>query len=221
MSPHDPDEGPSLTGWRVQRWESSCQQVALHPLFENSDTNFGGQAPMMTIWKNTVNMNISPTKDYKGSLSIATPGNSNGGNSDKFNSDLANQHNDVRMLARIVFSSHGGEVAFAFRYGDVHLLSGSNFSPIDYYCAPVGVSIALPDFSSTSCFLASVWHDNSRDCSVLKILRILPPASQSSQWKGNAAALERAIADRYEVDFICYLVASLYLYCGYIHWPTI
>lgn len=206
MSPHNPDEGPSLTGWRVQRWESSRQQVALHPLFENSNTNFGGQAPMTTIWTTKVNKSISPIKDFKGSRSLATPGNllasqtsvdSNGGNSDKFNSDLANQHSDVRMLAKIVFSSHGGEVAFAFRYGDVHLFSGSSFNLIDCYCATVGVSVALPAFSSTSCCLASVWHDNSKDCTVLKIQRILPPASQSSQGKGNAATWERAIADRF------------------------
>ncbi|KAH9325436.1 hypothetical protein KI387_005614, partial [Taxus chinensis] len=206
MSPHNPDEGPSLTGWRVQRWESSRQQVALHPLFENCSSNSGGQSPMTTIWTTNVNKSIPPMKDYKSSRLAATtgnlsgsqiPGDSDGVNSENFNSDAVSENNDVRMLAKIVFSGHGGEVAFAFRYGDVHLFSGSNFSPIDYYCAPVGASVALPAFSSTSCCLASVWHDNNRDCSVLKIVRILPPAVPTNQGKGNSVVWERAIADRF------------------------
>eukprot|EP01018_Ginkgo_biloba_P033852 Gb_16787 [translate_table: standard] len=198
MSPHNPDEGPSLTGWRVQRWESSRQQVALHPLFENSNSNFGGQSPMTTIWTTTVNKSIPPMKESKNIQSAShMTVDSNGENSDKLNLENALQHSDVRMLAKIAFSGHGGEVAFAFRYGDVHLFSGSSFSLIDYYHAEVGASVALPAFSSTSCCLASVWHDDSRDCSVLKIQRILPPAVQSTQGKVNAAAWERAIADRF------------------------
>jgi hypothetical protein len=75
-------------------------------------------------------------KDYKGSQSIATPRNlsasqisvdSNGGNTDKFNSDLDNQHNDIRITTKIVFSSHGGEVDFYSRYGDIHLFYSNKF----------------------------------------------------------------------------------------------
>ncbi|XP_057843151.1 mediator of RNA polymerase II transcription subunit 16 isoform X3 [Cryptomeria japonica] len=206
MSPHNPDEGPSLTGWRVQRWESSHQQVALHPLFENSSSNSGGQSPMTTIWTYTVNQSIPPMKGYKASRLTATQGNLSGGqtsgdsdglNGEHYNPEDVNENNDVRMLAKIGFSGHDGEVAFAFRYGDVYLFSGSNFSNIDYYCAPVGASVALPAFSSTSCCLASVWHDNNKDCSVLKIVRILPPAVTNTQGKSTSAAWERAIADRF------------------------
>lgn len=35
MSPHNPDEGPSLIGWRVQRWRSSHQRL----IFEARPTN--------------------------------------------------------------------------------------------------------------------------------------------------------------------------------------
>ncbi|CAI9279492.1 unnamed protein product [Lactuca saligna] len=46
MSPYDPDEGPSITGWRVQRWESSLEPVVLHPIFGNPTSTFGGQPTM-------------------------------------------------------------------------------------------------------------------------------------------------------------------------------
>ncbi|RWW78860.1 hypothetical protein BHE74_00012890 [Ensete ventricosum] len=40
--------------------------------------------------------------------------------------------NDVRQLARIVYSAHGGEVAVAFLRGGVHVFSGANFNPVSF-----------------------------------------------------------------------------------------
>ncbi|KAK7834337.1 mediator of rna polymerase ii transcription subunit 16 [Quercus suber] len=111
MSPYDPDEGPSITGWRVQRWESSLKPVVLHQIFGNPTSSYGGQAPMQTI--------------------------------------------------------------------------------------NVGSAIAAPAFSSTSCCSGSVWHDTSKDRTMLKIIRVLPPAVPSSQAKANSSTWERAIAERF------------------------
>ncbi|XP_056691726.1 uncharacterized protein [Spinacia oleracea] len=47
-----------------------------------------------------------------------------------------------------------------------------------------------------SCYSASVWHDNSKDCIVLKIIRVLPPAVLSSQAKAISPTCELAIAER-------------------------
>ncbi|KAI3875459.1 hypothetical protein MKX03_020016, partial [Papaver bracteatum] len=49
MSPYDPDEGPSITGRRVQCWESSLQPVVFHPIFGSPTSSFGGQPPMQTV----------------------------------------------------------------------------------------------------------------------------------------------------------------------------
>ncbi|ERM95218.1 mediator of RNA polymerase II transcription subunit 16 isoform X1 [Amborella trichopoda] len=205
MSPYDPDEGPSITGWRVQIWESSLQPVVLHPLFENSASNFGGQPPMQTVWQTKVNKSIPPRSDIKGPQTPPMTGNlPDERNSTETGALKANilsfdpydLPSDVRILAQIVFSGHGGEVAVAFLLGEVRLFSGANFSPVDYYNVNVGSTIAAPAFSSSSCCLASVWHDTSRDCTVLKIIRVLPPAVLSIQAKANSATWERAIADR-------------------------
>lgn len=204
MSPYDPDEGPSITGWRVQRWESSLQPVVLHHIFETPSSNFGGQAPMQTVWQSKVDTSIPPTSDFK-SHQLAgggppadiqkTPCSSiqkpKGVSFDPF--DLPS---DVRTLARIVYSAHGGEIAIAFLRGGVHIFSGPNFNPVDNYQINVGSAIAVPAFSSTSCCSASVWHDSKRDQTVLKIIRVLPPAVPSSQVKANSSTWERAIAER-------------------------
>ncbi|XP_071722130.1 mediator of RNA polymerase II transcription subunit 16-like [Rutidosis leptorrhynchoides] len=205
MSPYDRDEGPSITGWRVQRWESTVQPVVLHQIFGNPTSSFGGQAPMQTVWVSKADTSIPPTHDLKFQQATAS-----GPNTDvqKTTDSLAEKAkrvtfdpfdlpSDVRTLARIVYSSHGGEIAIAFLRGDVHIFSGPNFAPVDSYQINVGSAIASPAFSSTSCCSASVWHDTSKDRTILKIVRVLPPSVPSSQVKANSSTWECAIAERF------------------------
>ncbi|TQD88332.1 hypothetical protein C1H46_026076 [Malus baccata] len=181
MSPYDPDEGPSITGWRVQRWESS-----LHQIFGNPTSSFGGQAPMQTVWLSKVDTSIQPTNDFKSYQAVATTVTSD-----------ARKTPDSGTFARIVYSAHGDKIAVAFLRGGVHIFSGSNFAPVDNYQINVGSAIAAPAFSSTSCCSASVWHDSVKDCTVLKIIRVLPPAVPSSQVKANSSTWGQAIANRF------------------------
>ncbi|KAG2537219.1 hypothetical protein PVAP13_9NG255973 [Panicum virgatum] len=205
MSPYDPDEGPSITGWRVQCWESSRKPVVLHPIF-GSPTSFGGQPPMQIVWSTRVNKNIPPTEDLKNPQTyVPMPTTSDERSSSECSVDRAKRlsfdpydlPNDVRQLAQIVYSAHGGEVAVAFLRGGVHIFSGPDFDQVDSYHVNVGSAIAPPAFSSSSCCLASVWHDTLKDRTILKIIRVLPPAILSTQTKVNTAAWERAIADRF------------------------
>ncbi|KAI0520405.1 hypothetical protein KFK09_007877 [Dendrobium nobile] len=205
MSPYDPDEGPSITGWRVQCWESSLQPVVLHPIFGNP-SSFGGQPPMQTVWLTRVNKSIPPTDDMTNpqpctsSSTISDEKNSSDSSIERakrLSFDPYDLPSDVRQLAQIVYSSHGGEVAVAFLRGGVHIFSGANFNQLDSYHINVGSAIATPAFSSSSCCLASVWHDTNKDRTTLKIFRVLPSAVSSYQAKVNSAAWERAIADRF------------------------
>ncbi|RWW65805.1 hypothetical protein BHE74_00026872 [Ensete ventricosum] len=200
------DEGPSITGWRVQCWESSLQPVVLHPIFGNPASSFGGQPPMQTVWLTRVNKSIPPKDDLMNPQTCsAKPMISDELNSSDCSVERVNRlsfdpydlPNDVRQLAQIVYSAHGGEVAVAFLRGGVHIFSGANFNPVDSFHINVGSTIAAPAFSSTSCCLASVRHDTIKDRTILKIIRVLPPAIGSSQSKVNSATWERAIADRY------------------------
>ncbi|XAR66444.1 hypothetical protein NMG60_11012680 [Bertholletia excelsa] len=205
MSPYDPDEGPSITGWRVQRWESSLKPVVLHQIFGNPTSTFGGQAPMQTVWVTTVNTCIPPTNDFKihqaavaaPCSDIINPSDSGVEKTKRVCIDPFDLPSDVRTLARIVYSAHGGEIAVAFLLGGVHIFSGANFAHVDNYQINVGSTIAAPAFSSTSCCSASVWHDKNKDCTILKIIRVLPPAVPISQVKANSATWERAIAERF------------------------
>lgn len=209
MSPYDPDEGPSITGWRVQRWESSLEPVVLHPIFGNPTSSFGGQPPMQTVWVTKVNKSI-PATDYlknnqtgpsgstsEGGVNTSEPGTEE---SKRVVFDPFDLPSDVRTLARIVYSAHGGEVAVAFLRGGIHIFSGSSFTPVDNYQINVVSAIASPAFSSTSCCSATVWHDTTKDCTMLKIIRVLPPAVPSSQVKANSSTWERAIAERYSTQ---------------------
>nr|XP_048326044.1 mediator of RNA polymerase II transcription subunit 16 isoform X3 [Ziziphus jujuba var. spinosa] len=205
MSPYDPDEGPSITGWRVQRWESSLQPVVLHQIFGNPTSSFGGQAPMQTVWVSKVDTSIQPTNDFKNQQAAATGPTSDGRKISESIVEKAKRvafdpfdlPSDVRTLSRIVYSAHGGEIAVAFLRGGVHIFSGPNFAPVDNYQINVGSAIAAPAFSSTSCCSASVWHDTTKDRTILKIIRVLPPAVPFSQLKANSSAWERAIAERF------------------------
>ncbi|KAJ8761388.1 hypothetical protein K2173_001519 [Erythroxylum novogranatense] len=205
MSPYDPDEGPSITGWRLQRWESSLQPVVLHQIFGNPTSSFNGQAPMQTVWVSKVDRSIAPTNDFKfhevpaagQTLDGRKPSDSVIEKTKRVSFDPFDLPSDVRTLARIVYAAHGGEIAIAFLRGGVQIFSGPVFTPVDNYQINVGSAIAAPAFSSTSCCSASVWHDIGKDCSILKIIRVLPPAVPSSQVKANSATLERAIAERF------------------------
>ncbi|KAG4960475.1 hypothetical protein AAZX31_13G224200 [Glycine max] len=205
MSPYDPDEGPSITGWRVQLWESSLQHVVLHPIFGNPTSSMGGQPPMQTVWQTKVDLSIPPTNDFKNHQAPAVGMNTDIQKVSEFGFDKSKRVNfdpfdlpsDVRALARIVYSPHGGEIAIAFLRGGVHIFSGPNFAPVDNYQISVGSAIAAPAFSSTSCCSASVWHDPSKDQTILKIIRVLPPAIPTSQVKTNSSNWERAIAERF------------------------
>lgn len=206
MSPYDPDEGPSITGWRVQCWESSLQPVVLHPIFGNPASGFGGQPPMQTVWLTRVNKSIPPTDDLRNPQAYSfkpivndelTSSDCSAERANRLSFDPYDLPNDVRQLAQIVYSVHGGEIAVAFLRGGVHIFSGANFDTVDSYHVNVGSTIAAPAFSSTGCCLASVWHDSYKDRMILKIIRVLPPAIAASQAKVNSATWERAIADRY------------------------
>ncbi|KAM7500810.1 hypothetical protein LguiA_025224 [Lonicera macranthoides] len=205
MSPYDPDEGPSVTGWRVQRWESTLEPVVLHQIFGNPTSSFCGQKPMQTVWVTKVNKCIpAPTyfKDHKGVAAGSTSDEHNTPESGvlkgkRVSFDPFDLPSDVRTLARIVYSAHGGEIAVAFLRGEVHIFSGASFTSVDNYQINVGSAIASPAFSSTSCCSASVWHDISKDLTVVKIIRVLPPAFPSSQVKANSSTWECALAERF------------------------
>uniref|UniRef100_A0A1J3K844 Mediator of RNA polymerase II transcription subunit 16 n=1 Tax=Noccaea caerulescens TaxID=107243 RepID=A0A1J3K844_NOCCA len=205
MSPYDPDEGPSITGWRVQRWESSVQPVVLHHIFGNPTSNFGGQVPTQNVWVSRVDMSIPPTQDFKNhQVAAAGPSvdaqkepDSGVDKTNKVVFDPFDLPSDIRTLARIVYSAHGGEIAIAFLRGGVHIFSGPTFSPVENYQINVGSAIAAPAFSPTSCCSASVWHDAAKDCAMLKIIRVLPPALPRNQSKVDQSTWERAIAERF------------------------
>jgi hypothetical protein len=166
---------------------------------------------MQIFWSTRVNKSIPPTEDLKNPQTyVPMPTTSDERSSSECSVDRANRlsfdpydlPNDVRQLAQIVYSAHGGEVAVAFLRGGVHIFSGPDFDQVDSYHVNVGSAIAPPAFSSSSCCLASVWHDTLKDRTILKIIRVLPPAILSTQTKVNSAAWERAIADRYATKFI-------------------
>lgn len=204
MSPYDPDEGPSVTGWRVQRWESTVENVVLHQIFGNPAAGFGGEPPKQTVWVSKVIKCIPASIDFKSPCAgacgpspdehtVSEPGIET---SKRVSFDPFDLPSDIRTLARIVYSAHGGEISVAFLRGGVHVFSGASLAHIDNYQVSAGSAIASPAFSSTSCCSASVWHDTSKDCTVLKIIRVLPPALSFNQVKANSTAWERAIAER-------------------------
>ncbi|KAL6562166.1 Mediator of RNA polymerase II transcription subunit 16 [Orobanche gracilis] len=203
MSPYDPDEGPSVTGWRVQRWESSVENVVIHQIFGNPSSNFGGQPPKQTVWLSKV-IKCIPC-EFK--CPVGAPGvppicdgkstsESSVEVSKRVRFDPFDLPSDVRTLARVVYSAHGGEIAVSFLGGEVRVFSGVNFTAVDSYHINVGSAIAAPSFSSTSCCSASVWHDTSKDSTILKITRVLPPVP-NRQTKANSTMWERIIAERF------------------------
>ncbi|KAE8716940.1 Mediator of RNA polymerase II transcription subunit 16 [Hibiscus syriacus] len=125
MSPYDPDEGPTITGWRVHHWESSLQQVVLHNIFGNPSSSFGGQAPMQTVWVSKVDTSIPPTNDFKSHQAAAVGPTSDAQKASDLIAEKAYRvsvdpfdlPSDVRTLSRIVYSAHGGEIAISFLRG--------------------------------------------------------------------------------------------------------
>ncbi|KAI5059444.1 hypothetical protein GOP47_0025763 [Adiantum capillus-veneris] len=187
-----PDEEPTLNGYRVQRWESSRQQIGVHPLFEPVAYSSTSPSTSTTVWRSTTDKSISINK--KGEPSFLESIRS-------CNEPLENlsidQPTTIKTCSKIVFSSHGGELAVVTAGGDVHVYSGSNLTPIDNYSLKVGILCAAPCFSSTGCCLSTVWHDTKKDCSVLKVSRIFPPALLAMQGATNSSTWERGLADRF------------------------
>ncbi|CAL0309354.1 unnamed protein product [Lupinus luteus] len=204
MSPYDPDEGPSITRWRVQRWESSLQHVVIHPIFGDPTSSMNGQPPTQTVWHSKVDLTIAPC-DLKIHQAPAVGMNndvqkaleSGFDKSKRVDFDPFDLPSDVKTLARVVYSAHGGEIAVSFLQGGVHIFSGPSFAPVDNYKINVGSAIAAPAFSSTSCCSACVWHDTGKDQTILEIFRVLPPAISANQVKASLSTWERAIAERF------------------------
>ncbi|KAE9591747.1 putative WD40/YVTN repeat-like-containing domain-containing protein [Lupinus albus] len=205
MSPYDLDEGPSITRWRVQRWESSLQHVVIHPIFGDPTSSMGGQLPMQTVWHSKVDLSIAPTRDLMTHQAPAVGMNndvqkaleSGFDKSMRVDFDPFDLPSDVRTLARVVYSANGSEIAVAFLQGGVHIFSGPNFAPVNNYQINVGSAIAAPAFSSTSCCSACVWHDTNKDQTILEIIRVLPPAIPANQVKASSSTWERTIAERF------------------------
>ncbi|EPS69188.1 hypothetical protein M569_05578, partial [Genlisea aurea] len=203
MSPYDPDEGPSVTGWRVQCWESSVENVVIHRIFGNTISNVNARAPKQTVWVSKVIKCIPASCSFSKFPGTAVAPTSNGKISSEPGPETAKRvifdpfdlPSDIRTLARIVYSAHGGEIAVTFLRGGVHVFSSASFAAVDSYQVNTGSAIATLAFSSTSCCSASVWHDPNEDCTMLQIVRVLPPPISRSQAKANSASWERAIAE--------------------------
>ncbi len=161
ISPGDPDAGPVVTGWKIQRWESAQKPVVIHALLDSA-----GSPPAMN-------------KDFP---STGQPNNQQ-------QHKKRDRPPDPRTIGKASFSAHGGEVAFAMFGGEIHVFSGVALAPLDVFTVHVMSSnLAPPAFSPTSCCLASVWHDRKSDTCVLRILRILPVSpSPSLTWDRHLA----------------------------------
>ena len=176
---------PPLIGYRVQRWESSRQ----HPLFEpTAPTSYSGSSALTTtstIWRSSVDKSIS----------ISKRGEVLGNHTGPYGMETE-QPTAIKSSSKIVFSSHGAELAVVTAHGEVHMFSGANLNPIDNYYLKVGIFTAAPAFSPTGCCLGTAWHDTKSDCSVLKIVRNFPPATAMAQGSNNSSTWERGLADR-------------------------
>ncbi|MCO5608735.1 hypothetical protein L7F22_062950 [Adiantum nelumboides] len=189
-----PDEGPAFNEYRVQRWESSRQQVGVHPLFESVAYSSTSPSTSTTIWRPTTDKSISINK--KGEFSFLESARSCDEPLENLSVD---QPTTIKTCSKIVFSAHGGELAVVTAGEGVHIYSGSNLDLTDSYYLNVGITCAAPCFSPTGCCLSTVWHDTSKDCSVLKILRAYPPPLPAMQGANISSTWERGLADRYAV----------------------
>ncbi|PNX91581.1 mediator of RNA polymerase II transcription subunit 16-like protein, partial [Trifolium pratense] len=127
---------------------------------------------MRTVSQSKVNLSIPPTNDFKNHQSPA-----NG------------MATDVKKVSESIPDK-------SKRVNFVHTFSGPNFAPVDNYLIPVVSAIAAPAFSSTSCCSASVWHDTSKNYTILKIIRVLPPSIPINKAKVNSSTWKRAISER-------------------------
>ncbi|RHN80176.1 hypothetical protein MtrunA17_Chr1g0185411 [Medicago truncatula] len=166
MSHHNPYEGPSVTEWRVQRWESSSQHVVIHPIFGS----FHGNPDIQMVWESKVDISIPATNDKSKEIHF-----------NRFNFLI-----DLGTLARVVYSAQGGEIVVAFLYGGIHIFSGLTFTHVANYQINVGSSIAILVFSATSYCSASAWHDTNKGDPMLKIIWVLPPTFPIGQEKATS-----------------------------------
>ncbi|KAJ7561508.1 hypothetical protein O6H91_03G030900 [Diphasiastrum complanatum] len=202
LYPRHPDEGPSLTGWKFQRWESSRQQVAIHPLFETGNANYAGSFhPMTTTWTAVINKSFPPTRGVSNSSSngIASGMESVYTKSGSFDMKGLEEESSgvVKCIAKASFSGHGGEICVTLVGGQIYVFSGTGFVPSEDFVVPVEQDVAATSFSATGCCMCSVWHDNDEDCTVLKIIRVQPPPPTGVQGGVNGLTWERHLADRF------------------------
>ncbi|GJM91117.1 hypothetical protein PR202_ga07461 [Eleusine coracana subsp. coracana] len=207
MSPYDPDEGPSITGWRVQCWESSLQPVCSTSNILEVLLALGGSLPCKLFGPLELTKAFLQQRTLKilkhmfrcqqhqmngAPLNAALTGQT----------DLALTHMTYQMMLDswlklfILLTVVRLLLLFCVEE-ECTFFSGPNFDQVDSYHVNVGSAIAPPAFSSSSCCLASVWHDTLKDRTILKIIRVLPPGILSTQTKVNSATWERAIADRF------------------------
>lgn len=197
FSPNYPDEGPTLSGYRLQRWESSRQQVVIHPLFEPTGAGYTGSShPTTIMWKSTAEKSIPVIKGCTGGET--TFSECGGNNTESYKIVDVDRPTSVKPYSKVIFSAHGAEVAVAIAGGDVHVCCGSNLTSVDNYYVRVGMLSAAPSFSPAGCCLSTVWHDSKRDCSALKIIRVNPPAVPGMQANTSSGTnWERGLADRF------------------------
>lgn len=184
LSPHPPVERPILTGWKLQRWESSSQQVGLHALFESSTVNYPSPSyPMRTSWRPVETRSIATTS------TVSPPPKT---------LHVEDRPSDCRVIANIQFSGHGGEIAVCLTFGDVHVFSGPSLVPLDTFLVAAVHSPALPAFSPNGCCMAYAWHNRTTSSTVLKVVRVQPSMIPPGQALTSPAAWERHLADRSE-----------------------
>ncbi|KAH7306582.1 hypothetical protein KP509_22G020500 [Ceratopteris richardii] len=190
-----PDEGPFLMGYRVLRYEISRQQTGVHPLFEPiAPIPYSNTPPptSTTIWRCNIDKCISVNK--MGEVPVSQPFRNC---KDPCETSFTEKLTNAKASSKIVFSPHGGELAVVIPDGDVHVYSGSNLTPIDSYTLRAGTSCAAPCFSPTGCCLSTIWHDAKKACSVLKLIRVFPPALPAMQGTNDSSIWERGLADRF------------------------
>ncbi|CAM6096490.1 unnamed protein product [Calypogeia fissa] len=193
ISPECPDDGPTLTGWRFQRWESSRQPVAIHPLFEGTGAYPASAPATITSWTAVSSKSISQKNAFRQQTSVLA---AECGVWKKF--DALPKPNNPRCVAKMQFSAVG-EFALSISTGEVYVFPVSSMIPTESFLVRTGRSYPPGvAFSPTSCCVALAWHHKKEDCSLLKIACLEPCNAAASQGSlGGSLAWERHLADRF------------------------
>ncbi|KAF2305150.1 hypothetical protein GH714_002106 [Hevea brasiliensis] len=181
MSPYDPDEGPSITGWRVQRWESSLQPVVLHQIFGNPTSSLCGRHPCKLygypkwIQAYLQQMILKIIKRLQQGPFLMP----------ERHLILVLRRQKVSLLIPLicqVMLDHLLELFILLMVTAIRLMLDLQLPLL----------LSLPQAAALLLF----WHDTSKD-RTMKIIRVLPPAVPNSQVKANSSTWERAIAERF------------------------